>query len=157
MGTNWNTRSSFWTPVNAFSLWWWARADKVAQGGCGSSSLDILKSFLDMVLGFSDAAWAGRLDVMPSEVLPNSTILWFCELSADDLDGLPGFQKPSGWYVDSTMLLNNPPVNIAEQNDYYMKQRISNAESLSKPVDLIPLTHFFFFSYKTTQSLFSIF
>lgn len=159
-GTHWNTRGSFWTPGNTFSLWWWPRTGEVAQGGCGTSSLDTFKSFLDMVLG---STWPCLSREVGHDALQRSFQTQpSCDsvnLSSDDLDGLPSFQNPSVWYADLTMLLNNLPVSIAEQNRtaHYMKQRTSNAESLSKSVDLTSLMHFFFSSYKISQSLFYIF
>lgn len=142
MGTDRNTRNTFWTPGNISSLWWWPRAGKVAQGGCGSSSLDIFKSFLDMVLGTTRCCLSrevGHNGLQRS--LQNQPSCESVNLSAHDLDGLPGFQKLSVWYNNLAMLLNNLP----EWTELPITwNRIRNAESLSESVNLNSPLHFFF-------------
>lgn len=66
MGTNWNKRSYLNMRKNICS----GALTGVAQKGCGVSSLEILKSHLDVVLGYVGAE---RDDLQSS--LPTSTIL----------------------------------------------------------------------------------
>lgn len=78
VGTKRNTGCSFWTPRSISVLCRWLTTGKLAQRGCGFSSLEIFQSCLDTGLG--SLLWVSLpeqgLEQMDLGVISN--VLWVC-------------------------------------------------------------------------------